>query len=203
MSDTAWRSLLHRLSVSCRETASLLARYKATLPSAVQQPEKAREAKRALTDPEWEKLRNDPLFGYMYLLDSLNGFWWGAEQSVGGLDKGLEMLAQYCDIRRARPRGRRPDRALTDLIRAKLVAWLATHGEESLCYWNDYSGYEGAFLDEMEQTLQRLDPKYKPIDERDARKKRNALGQRIKAVRKRVVVYASVEEVDRESSPNW
>ncbi len=188
MSDAEWRSLLHGLSISCRKTVEFLGRYKATLPFEGEKPEKPGEVKRVLSGPEWEKLRQDPYFGFMYLLDSLHAFWWGAERSVGGVDKGLEFFAQYCDIMRARSPGRRPDQALIKLIRAKLVAWLAAHGDRSICYWNDYTGFEGAFLDEMEQTLQRLDYEYQS---------RDALAQRIKAVRKRVVVYASVEEAGR------
>ncbi len=112
MTDAEWRSLLHSLSVSCRKTAELLGRYKATMPVEDEKPEKPGEVKRAFTGPEWEKLRQDPYFGFMYLLDSLHAFWWGAERSVGGVDKGLEFFARYCDIMRERSPGRRPDQAL-------------------------------------------------------------------------------------------
>ena len=170
--DEERRSLHRKLSVSCRKTAELLALYKRDNPG--------------FTIPEVNTILKYSLIEVTDLAVALRPFWDEAEQSFGGVDKVLELFAQYFDILRKRPLGRRPDQALIGLIKAKLIAWTATHGDRSVCYWNSYKRkYEGAFLKEMKQILQRLD--YKPQSD-------NALGERIEAVRGQIVVYASAEE---------
>ena len=173
--DAERRSLYRELSLSCRKTAELLARYKTD--------------NRGFTIPEMNTILGYSLISLTELAVALRPFWDGAEQSVGGVDKALEMLAQYFEIMRTRPAGRRPDRALTALIQGKLVAWLASRGDRNICSWNTKrQRFEGDFLEEMEQILKRIGYKYQS---------RDALAQRIKAVQKRVVIFTSAEEAAR------
>lgn len=186
MTDEEWRRLLNSLSRSCRKTAELLTLYIAVLPQASKKEEKPTEVKRRFSDPMWETMRKDPNWSFTYLLSAAQLLWDGAKQCVGGPDKGLEFLAQYFDAIKERPRGRRPKQALTELIRVKLIAWLAIHGDRNICHWNEYrEKYEGGFLDAMERFLRGAEYNYKS---------RNALAQRIKVVREGIVVCASIEE---------
>lgn len=175
VSDAQWRNLLSKLSQSCRKTAGLFAKYREIVENANEKQELR------LTVSEREKLRQTIEFASPgeLILTSLHAFWKEAEQSVGGLDNGLKLFAQYFDSMTKRRSGRRRDLALTLLITGKLIAFVSQHGDRTIVHWSTTrQRYEGAFLDEMKRTLQRLNYKYGSSD---------ALAQRIEAAKKRII----------------
>ncbi|MGA2974004.1 MAG: hypothetical protein ABSF77_01710 [Spirochaetia bacterium] len=169
MSDAEWKNLLKRLVTSCRKTADLLAKYKESVAS--------------FEGDKQEKPKEKSFENPIDLLNEAHIFYDGAEQSVGGLDKGLEIMAHYFESIMKRPPGRPKDIDITWIVNAKLVSFLSSGNECSVCYWNEYQGcYEGDFLDEMLEFLDREHYNYQS---------RDALAQRIKEAMKRIQVSKS------------
>ncbi len=178
MNNDEWKRLLGRLSAACRKLATLLSKYMKVIAPNVEQETPASADFAEQTD-------------FSGLLISLDRFLDESKKSVGGLDNGLKMLAEYFDGMRRRRRGRPTDVAVNMLIQLKLRDFMFRNPGKKPCSWNSSrKQYTGPFLDEMGKTLKKLKYKYQS---------RDALAERIEAVKARILILDSPRKL--ETSP--
>jgi hypothetical protein len=162
-----WRTLLGKLSRSCRATADLLAEHRRFNDLAAGE---STEVERKTRGASIQTTLGPVLTAVGILRD--------ADRDFAGMDTGLGLLADYFDHIRKTPLGRKPDSALRGLIKGRLAAYIAAHGDRNVVHWNiSRQRYQGAFLSDMKSTLARLG---------QTRLSDNALAQQIEAVKKTV-----------------